>query len=427
METLVHGLTIQEQANLAALQSQLGADAFGSHDTLSKKDKTDPNKREFRLDLYTPETQEQIIREDIASYLGEYRYRVREYGFNLYYSQGANGQVSLRDDKGQVMVEVGERAIQDRVKGGGGLYKVSADLKGIKRQQELLRNARNGDLLIYGSPPDQQAGYTYGFVYIGKVRETSQGKMIAMRAIRVNDGTTLDQFNQALSDISGKPIAHSTPNDFIENPELVAATEREMDNVMVNAILRSYFQYADVPQEAAYMQYMQHDPNLLNAIAAYVALVRQGASLEEKGELFDVIENYAEETWEKLLDETITVVPVRRGIIDTDSTPLNTDKVLLDMVVMQNMYGYKPKVVSGTCPNENGRKSGDIFGFDGLFRGLSGLREPSLEDYKNDPNLCRCGGLAPHFHCPTDDGGCGTPIIVGEGTEKCKCGKGKTC
>ena len=50
------------------------------------------------------------------------------------------------------------------------------------------------------------------------------------------------------------------------------------------------------------------------------------------------------------------------------------------------------------------------------------------ENYKDDPNLCRCGNKEPHFHCPGKNGACKEPIVVGEGTTKCsKCGQGKVC
>lgn len=58
------------------------------------------------------------------------------------------------------------------------------------------------------------------------------------------------------------------------------------------------------------------------------------------------------------------------------------------------------------------------------------FRLKSVLDAKKDPNLCRCGGMEPHFHCPGSKEGkkCSHPIIVGQGATSCpSCGTSKTC
>ncbi len=49
---------------------------------------------------------------------------------------------------------------------------------------------------------------------------------------------------------------------------------------------------------------------------------------------------------------------------------------------------------------------------------------------EDDPNLCKCGGERPHFHCPgkIEDEECNRKIIVGQGIKSCpSCGEGKRC
>lgn len=86
-------------------------------------------------------------------------------------------------------------------------------------------------------------------------------------------------------------------------------------------------------------------------------------------------------------------------------------------------------------------KSSDLFGSNPVDRlmkvpNLSStyrqIQANSVEDYKNDPNLCKCGKPPEaHFHCLNDLGNnkkCQHPIIVGEGTTKCPdCGKEAVC
>ena len=90
----------------------------------------------------------------------------------------------------------------------------------------------------------------------------------------------------------------------------------------------------------------------------------------------------------------------------------------------------------GSCPvSSKGRVVSALSVERGLLSGqtpqtmLGGAAADSM-DYKDDPNLCRCGNKEPHFHCPgTKDGRpCNHAIVVGEGTVKCpECGAGKVC
>jgi hypothetical protein len=86
----------------------------------------------------------------------------------------------------------------------------------------------------------------------------------------------------------------------------------------------------------------------------------------------------------------------------------------------------------GSCPvSSGGRVMSGLTVDRGIAAGqtvesILGGRGINTTDYKDDPNLCRCGNREPHFHCPNES--CKYPIVVGEGTEQCPgCGKGKTC
>ena len=102
--------------------------------------------------------------------------------------------------------------------------------------------------------------------------------------------------------------------------------------------------------------------------------------------------------------------------------------------MVQNLGRKTPKEVGGAgCPTNKGYDVGDGFGSSPLAYKGSVAEAASKRDYsganaKDDPNLCRCNGTEPHFHCPGDGGSCGHAIIVGEGTSTCpKCGAGQVC
>ncbi|HET9946877.1 MAG TPA: hypothetical protein VFQ63_02330 [Patescibacteria group bacterium] len=353
-------------------------------------------KREFRLDIYDPTVSEQRLRKDIDSYLGEYRFKVREYRFNLHYKANDAGEFRLRSDDGQSMVEVGEAAIADRQQGGGSLYKVSADLNGVKRQEELLAAAEDGDVIMYGSPPDKQAGYTYGFVYVGRVEKTWKGKVLHTRAIRVPDGTTLEQFNQALSAFTKEQVAYETPNSFIEHPELISG---DYDDATIDAVLQNAFAFGVSEAERHTFALMQQDPNLQGLVDQFIQLVRDDASFDEKAALFDIIENYAEETWKEYLERG-EEMPERREQRSMQLAP----REQMSIGALKDRYGYTPTQVSGTCPNENDRTSADIFGVGSLF-------EPVLKKLGLTKDEEKSG-----FECPN----CHVGWVVGDKCPNCK-------
>lgn len=93
-----------------------------------------------------------------------------------------------------------------------------------------------------------------------------------------------------------------------------------------------------------------------------------------------------------------------------------------------------PTIYSGAgCPSNKGYNLGlnshVIDSISDLYRANS-VAQFSFDglDYRDDPNLCRCSGQEPHFHCPGKNGTCGHIIIVGQGISMCPlCGQGKIC
>jgi hypothetical protein len=358
---------------------------------LENKDELLSSKKEyqraFRLDVYNDLVNEASLKEDIFSYLGEYRFKVREYAFHLDY----DGQI--RHPDGRPLLEIGENALADSRKGGGSLYKVEADFKGMQVQEELMKKAKKGDVLIYGSPPDDKARFTYGFVYVGEIDEINDAKTIHMRAIRVPDHTKLDQFNEALSVLTGETINYTTPNEFIEKPRLLT---KQNDRKTIDTVLRTIFQYGNSQQDRQYLFRILQDPNLLHLIDSFIRKIKTNSSFQEKADIFNIIENYAEETWKAYVEGKVPVTNLRRGTL---SIPV------LSIAALKDKYGYTPTQVSGTCPNENDRTA-DIFGSRSIFRTATSsanlFQSPSFENangflcpscQKNwvKGNACKCG------------------------------------
>lgn len=114
-------------------------------------------------------------------------------------------------------------------------------------------------------------------------------------------------------------------------------------------------------------------------------------------------------------------------------------RILEAQYVMAHDTAYNTPATAeagGSCPvSTKGRLVSALSMERGLLDGqtpqsmLGGGATDSV-DYKDDPNLCRCGNREPHFHCPGSKDGkpCNHAIIVGQGIDKCpECGAGKVC
>lgn len=94
---------------------------------------------------------------------------------------------------------------------------------------------------------------------------------------------------------------------------------------------------------------------------------------------------------------------------------------------------YRPRAAATSCGPSGSEESTLENQLNSLGIDKSSLittRTFTIEDAKNDPNLCRCGGKEPHFHCPGEIDGkpCKEAIVVGKGITKCSnCGTGKVC
>lgn len=125
-----------------------------------------------------------------------------------------------------------------------------------------------------------------------------------------------------------------------------------------------------------------------------------------------------------------------RGVTLTEQ-----DRKILEVAMIQTgdarYKGPATAQAGGSCPVS---QSGKMVNGLSIDRGLATGQTPesmmgrgainTAENYKDDPNLCRCGNREPHFHCPGQKDGkaCEHPITVGKGISKCpSCGHGKTC
>lgn len=126
--------------------------------------------------------------------------------------------------------------------------------------------------------------------------------------------------------------------------------------------------------------------------------------------------NYADEITDKL-----SAMPDHKREILTKGKANHTIREWFpSRININELSKRKVRLVLGGC-GSSGDSAASVSEFDPK-------KSYTGENAKNDPNLCRCGGTEPHFHCEGKGSDCGHEIIVGKGISECpKCGAGQVC
>lgn len=237
----------------------------------------------FRLE-YTPETPAGAIYDDVITYLAEYRLQARETFYELLYSRGPDG-LHVRDmNRGVAMASVARESMAR----GENVGRRRAEYAALQGEDEALANAEDGDLTIQMSPPgeiSEEAG-EYGFIFIGKVEEIEdEQKIIHKNAIRI-DNATLDQYNMALSLITGHMVEHRTAEEFIADPRLL---DKTISYDEIKDILHDVFNFEPSAEEREHNNeiILQVEP----FIQHFIRMVQSGESAEKSFGLLQKIEN----------------------------------------------------------------------------------------------------------------------------------------
>ncbi|HSW88539.1 MAG TPA: hypothetical protein VLG12_05245 [Candidatus Saccharimonadales bacterium] len=394
----------EELARLLAIKNNLNGN--GAHDG-----------EEFRLeraDLFD----EASFEKHITTYLEEYRLHAQATDIEQNYSDG-----HIRDADGVPMVEKGKRSIKDKVLRNRheDLSKVTADLLCMAELDNLCTRAHDGETIIYASTPDPQFGYTYGFLYVGQVREITQRvKKITLTSIRL-DTAKFDDYNKILSDLTKEHIAFSTPNEALVNPKLVAET---LTNPQIFNTIKKYCNFEYDPNEKKKNDNILH--KMSSRITDYIRFVKSGASLEERIAGFQTLEKYALEL-KANYGKVETLVPVW-----TSSALLQERNNDFRGFISQYKTAELPKA-TGTCSGSKDKKSANMYGLGSIFGDYSIhtevdsiLEALGFGEESNYCDVCDAENKDSHYHCPKKDGGCGKKYAdetnSSHRTEKCSCG-----
>jgi hypothetical protein len=345
------------------------------------------NTSDFRLE-YGKNVPDSVLIDDVISYLGEYRFSLPKYKYELKYLNG-----KLRDPhRLDPMENLSQRAIDVNLSKGRFSTREQAEKTAFQKLDQDLKTAKYGDTIVWISPPGpKEEGYgDYGFVFLGKVQGNGLDKRIKMTAIRVNN-LTIEQSGDIIHAISGKKPNYKTAEGYIANPSVLP---QNLSEEYVDSVLGTVASFRSDPEEQR--KFQEIITRMYPLIAEFIHFVKDPAkSKEEKIKGLYSLENLMLQL-KREYDRQSTYK--ENVIVDFRSIPR------LGGVI--NKYGYKPPEVKGSCPSVN--KSSNLLSANSFINKLLGI--DSDEDQK-------------WFHCPECDYQAHGPI--GNTCPNCKLTKEK--
>lgn len=326
--------------------------------------------RERRLQAFDIEKErvytDAQMRDDLVSYLDEYRLRVQKHNYEFQYSFVEGEGYKVRDIySGEAMSIKTKRSLEERRVKGLSIHRELAEDEGMESLDEQLHYAQDGDRIFWISPPGpKEEGYgNYGFVFEARVQNAvSQDglpiKRLFMTANRV-ENPTIVQSNRAFLELTGDNVGYINPEGFLANPRVVKNISIDTD-----AVLQRNFSFV-VDQKEVLLN-KQVIAEMESMIDEFVGVVRSG-SREEKITAFHALENYALDLKQRLMskqtsrEENIVYISDYRNY-----------QYLADIL---SVYGYMPPMAFGSCGSTGEEtRSNDIFAdnFKDLMKAIFG-------------------------------------------------------
>lgn len=289
---------------------------------------------------YSPKVHSSRLRDEVMTYLGEYRFKLKEQPYTLIYDG------KLRDPHElSLLSESAKRSIAKRKIKGSPTHREEHDLRGILNLEDQLRVAASGDTVFWASPPGpSNEGYgDHGFVYWGKVKKNGSRTEIGMVATRVEE-PNITQFNRFLSSVSGLNVNFQDVDPFLAFPVVVRKDYKEAE---IYGKLFEAFGFQKDENEKTKVAGIEFI--LKPRIDEFLRKIRFGTK-EEKQRVFYTLENFSILLWQ---GKTLS---------------LNAFRNLDDMV---QVLGYEPPKIMGSCGSSGGMQTNGLSSFTNGFNGLS--------------------------------------------------------
>lgn len=302
-----------------------------------------------------------------------------------------------------------------------------ADLIGYEKMQKDLLSGRS-NIAIWLSPPITS---DYGFAFL--LASHKDGK-VSEYILRYDEKKgQLEKSNAILTSLNPwSPIYHN-PEDFMKNPITYLSPSVKKD-------LETLLTITGVDQASIHSSLL-FEESVRKQLSSWIQIyIDKIIELSEREEFSPLVFNAYEKELKLILAGIYNEAQeLKERQLRDEALDYRTDSSLNDISIFNQIYqsarSRSLQVSGGGCPPTKAKEG--QYGFISAGDIINALINPmSVEtlvknsnDYKNDPNLCRCSATKdPHFHCPGKNETCRHPIIVGRGIRKCPaCGQEATC
>lgn len=279
----------------------------------------------FRLE-YSPDTPAKAIQKDLESFLGEYIFELSEYHYELSYENGRLLDPNTRE----TMISKTIKAIDLRKSERKITTREEAELSGFAKLEKQLSSAKEGDVIIWMSPPGpKKEGYgDWGFVYLGEV---SNNGRLSMTALRVENPKIFD-YSLFFNEISNDSFIPLIEEDFIAQPLIISNRTIQQ----ISSLVSEFFRQRSAQISPDFSDVMQ---KLSPHIEQYLKVVQTGGSKAFEQQVFNMVLNYSIDLKDNFESEE----------------PMTT----LPFLTALKQYGYQVPPLSGSCGSLG--SSNDIF------------------------------------------------------------------
>jgi len=289
----------------------------------------------FRQEFYEPPTVSQQIVDDVTSYLGEYRFEVPEFEYRLGIEKGR----IVDPNTGDLMTSKAAKAIEIRRKDGLKTSREEAELEGLIKIEDQLKDNPFGSVIWFSPPGPPDEGYgQYGFGYVGK----RKGNLLEMTAIRLEVPEMID-FNRATRAL-WEEEGYQSPEELLSSPKVL-----NIDAAGVREFIHGVFEIKESDGNDIFRRALE---KMRGVIVAFAGIQDR----EERQKALYVLENLAIELKARY----------QRG---EDNIAYMAEYRSYNLVAFMAREDYttRPPVVAGSCGASGRVESNDIFKNIGLF------------------------------------------------------------
>jgi len=286
----------------------------------------------FRHEFYEKATDGQI-RDDVISYLAEYRFEVSEFEYRL----GIVNTKLVDPNNQEQMTAKAKKAIDTRRKYNLETSREEAELEGLSVLETQIKENPTGTVIWFSPPGPREEGYgNYGFAYTGRL----EGDSLKMTAIRLEEPSNND-FNFIANAIWGE-TSEKTTEDFLRSPKVVDIPEDK-----AKEFIHGFFEINTEENKRIFAKALD---KMEGAIDSFTHVFKTGTPLQRQ-QAINVMENLSIELKKKLGRSFQNNV-----VFLADYKAIN----LYDAMQVQR-YNSKPPFVAGSCGMSGKIESSNIF------------------------------------------------------------------